>query len=250
MPLFESESIILRSYNLSEADRIVVFFSREHGIVRGVAKGSRRLKSRFGSSLEPFSSVNISFFQKEDRELVSLQSADLLRSRFNFSSDPDYLSTFSYLAELLIALVPPHDPHEHVYRMVAACLDLDLDDPNRLQAVRLYFEMWLLRLGGYMPDWERCSACYRGFKPNEPASLKPDNHLICNTCRGARSMTPVGPTHLELFTMATRLSPFDFVDRAADLGPAVIELSVAMRRIISVVVGNDLFESRAFTARS
>ena len=57
MSLIETESLVIKSYNLAEADRIVVFLTREHGMVRGVAKGAKRLKSKFGSSLEPFSVV-------------------------------------------------------------------------------------------------------------------------------------------------------------------------------------------------
>ncbi|HBR56430.1 MAG TPA: DNA repair protein RecO, partial [Blastocatellia bacterium] len=55
MPIFESESFVLKSYSLAEADRIVVFYTRNYGIVRGVAKGAKRLNSKFGSTLEPFS---------------------------------------------------------------------------------------------------------------------------------------------------------------------------------------------------
>ena len=64
MSIKESEALVIKSYNLSEADRIVVFFTRQHGIVRGVAKGAKRLHSRFGSTLEPFSTVNLTYFQK------------------------------------------------------------------------------------------------------------------------------------------------------------------------------------------
>ena len=65
MSLVESESLVIKSYNLAEADRIVVFLTREHGMIRGVAKGVKRLKSRFGSSLEPYSIVNLEYFQKD-----------------------------------------------------------------------------------------------------------------------------------------------------------------------------------------
>src|SRR5215216_5532529 len=88
MPLFETESLVLKSYNLSEADRIVLFFTREHGMIRGVAKGAKRLKSRFGSTLEPFSTVNLQYFHKEDRELVSVQEVELVKSCFDIASQP------------------------------------------------------------------------------------------------------------------------------------------------------------------
>ncbi|MFL6467035.1 MAG: DNA repair protein RecO, partial [Pyrinomonadaceae bacterium] len=88
MPLRESESIVLKSYNLAEADRIVVFFTRGYGMIRGVAKGSRRTRSKFGSALEPFSEVNLEYFEKDDRELVSIQNAELIQSAFSTAVEP------------------------------------------------------------------------------------------------------------------------------------------------------------------
>src|SRR3990170_8875881 len=123
MPVVETESLVLKSCNLAEADRIVVFFTREHGMVRGVAKGAKRLQSRFGSTLEPFSTVQLEYFQKEDRELVSIRRVDLIKSRFEAASSPEFLQTFSYIAELLASFVPPHDPNETLYRMVKACIE-------------------------------------------------------------------------------------------------------------------------------
>ena len=153
MSLFESESLIIKSYNLAEADRIVVFLTRDHGMIRGVAKGVKRLKSRFGSSLEPYSIVNLEYFQKDAVELVSIQKADLIQSNFEAASNPDFLQKFSYLGDLLITFSPPHDPNETLYRMVKACIETSADDPNSLLSIGVYFELWLLRLAGYMPDW-------------------------------------------------------------------------------------------------
>src|SRR3954468_17414541 len=117
MPLIETESLVLKSYNLAEADKIVVLLTHDHGIVRGVAKGAKRLKSRFGSGLEPFTEVRASYFQKDNVELVSLQGTELVNSNFAAASDPDFLKSLAFLADLLISLTPPHDPNEDLYRM-------------------------------------------------------------------------------------------------------------------------------------
>ena len=79
MAVIETESIVLRSFDLSDADRIAVLLTEDHGIVRAVAKGAKRLKSRFGSGLEPLSLVKATYFQKETRELVDLLDALLVR---------------------------------------------------------------------------------------------------------------------------------------------------------------------------
>src|SRR5215813_3420311 len=115
MPVVETESLVLKTYDLAEADRIVLLFTRDHGIVRGVAKGAKRLKSRFGSGLEPFSVVRVTYFQKEVLELVSIQNIELINSYFSAASDPSFLEKFAYLIDILVSSVPPQDPNETLY---------------------------------------------------------------------------------------------------------------------------------------
>src|SRR5687767_1633566 len=215
MPVVETESLVLKSYNLAEADRIVVFFTRDHGIVRGVAKGAKRLKSRFGSTLEPFSTVQLEYFQKEDRELVSIQRVELLRSRFDAASEPEFLHTFSYIGELLISFVPPHDPNETLYRMVKACVESASASPSTLGSVRVYFELWLLRLGGYLPDWNVCDACKRNLSSEESTDLQADFHLLCSQCRRSRSGQVMTSLHRTIFHNVQKLAPEEFAKFAS-----------------------------------
>ncbi len=248
MPQFRSESLVLRSYNLAEADRIVVFFTREHGVVRGVAKGAKRLKSRFGSMLEPFSNVDLTFFQKDDRELVSIQEIDLNRSFFEAASNPEFLQTYAYVAELLIAFLPPHDPSEKVFRMTKACLETSVEGQANLAAVRLYFELWLLRLGGYLPDWAVCGNCASAVSLSGVSSLTPAFHIVCDNCSPRVRLTPISPIHRDLFHSVQRLAPPAFLSHANQDPDSVIELSSIMRRIISQVVGRDLMVQEPFAA--
>ncbi len=199
MSLYESESIVLKSYNLAEADRIVVFLTREHGIIRGVAKGAKRLKSKFGSTLEPFSTVQLNYFQKDDRELVSIQQVELIRSYFREASEPDFLDTFAYMADLLITFAPPHDPNEKLYRMMQACLAAAPLEAGRLRSIRLYFELWLLRLGGYLPDWTKCNLCRRAFSADEAAGLQSNFHLTCKSCRSNQRAHGINAIDREVF---------------------------------------------------
>ena len=82
MAVIETEGLILKSYSLAEADKIIVLLTQHQGLVRGVAKGAKRLKSKFGGALEPFSIVQVEYFQKEERELVSIRQIELLKSFF------------------------------------------------------------------------------------------------------------------------------------------------------------------------
>lgn len=244
MPLYETESLVLKSYNLAEADRIVVFLTREHGIVRGVAKGAKRLKSKYGSSLELFSTIHLTYFQKEDRELVSIQQVELLRSFFVRASDPDVLSSCSYFADLLTSLMPPHDPNETVYRMVNVCIDSVCGDSDKMTAIRLYFELWLLRLSGYLPDWSRCTDCGRTLNASEDAELKIDFRLLCVKCGRSAAAALVSGQLRKLFADAMTMRPGLFADSYKTMAEAG-QLSSILRSIISQAVGREIGESAA-----
>lgn len=232
MSLIETESLVLKSYNLSEADRIIVLFTREQGMIRGVAKGSRRLKSKFGSSLEPFSEVNVEYFQKDDRELVSIQNVDLLRSSFDVASVPANLQTFSYFADLLQAFMPLNDPNETLYRMVRACLETDLQSEDDIMAIKLYFEVWLLRLVGYLPDWTKCTNCGRVLQSIETVSSDIDENVYCGSCYRGSGTANVTPFERGLIDSVQKLHPEKFVRSFDERTIEIRPLSERMNRLI------------------
>jgi DNA repair protein RecO (recombination protein O) len=238
MPLVETEGLVIKSYDLAEADRIVVFLTRDEGVVRGVAKGAKRLKSKFGSGLEPFSVVKLTYFQKDAVELVSIQRADLVRSYFAAASEPDFLQKFSYLGDLLAQFSPPHDPNETLYRMVRACLEATAATPENLASVGLYFELWLLRLAGYLPDWSRCDECKRILDDVEPADVRANFHLICTNCRKTGG-PPADAVQRRLYASARRLSPLEFAAAANTDLDHVTRLSSTLKRIIAQAIGRD-----------
>lgn len=239
MPLIETESLIIKSYNLAEADRIVVLLTHDHGVVRGVAKGAKRLKSKFGSGLEPFSVVQATYFQKDSSELVSIQKIDIVRSNFAAASNPDFLQKFSYLGDLLTTLSPPHDPNETLYRMVNACVETAALDPETLLATGVYFELWLLRLSGYMPDWAHCDECGRTFDDAEISSLLMNFHLVCSTCRRPTTRQLDGVSR-GIAAAVRSLNPTDFAAFTADKHDELQAMSIVLKMMISTAIGREV----------
>lgn len=239
MPLIETEALVLRSYSLSEADKIVVLFTKEEGLVRGVAKGARRLKSRFGGSLEPLTIVQLEFFRKEERELVSIQRIDLVKSFFGIASEPAFLQKFAYLADVLMAFTPPHDANETLYRMARTCLDSAAENLDSLESIALYFELWLLRLGGYLPDWSKCDVCGRTLDSNEDVNLQVNFHLLCKSCEKARGSQTINGVHREIYRAVQKLSPSQFVDYAAGKREEVAGISEVLKRVIAHIIGRE-----------
>jgi DNA repair protein RecO (recombination protein O) len=239
MGLVETEGLVLKSYGLAEADKIVVFLTQEHGLIRGVAKGAKRLKSKFGGSLEPFSIVRLTYFQKEDRELVSIQQSEIIRSFFEKAVNPNTFQKFAYLVELLNDFAPPSDPNERLYRMAKVCLETSDEHPENLAQMILYFELWLLKLGGYLPSWERCDICKREIAKPEKANLQINFHLACQNCRKTRGEWMISPEQREIFLVAQRVSPTKFLELTKGGIEDAGEVSNILKRIISNVLGRE-----------
>lgn len=233
MPLVETDALILKSYSLAEADKIAVFFTAHQGLIKGVAKGAKRLKSKFGSSLEPFSIVHLSYFHKEEKELVSVQSLEIKKSLFEAASDPLFLQKFSYLSELLIEFAPPFEANEKLYRMSCACLDAAEANPQGLNSIALYFELWILRLAGYLPNWSKCMDCGNRIESNESASLQANFHLLCIRCQKAKNPNTLGADERILFEVAQTISPSRFIEFTSDKAGQVKKVSGILKRIIA-----------------
>src|SRR5256885_2124712 len=148
MRLVTTDAIVLRSYNLAESDRIVVCLTRSSGLVRAVAKGARRMKSRFGAALEPFTLIKLSFHEKENRELVTLSSAEIITSHFDLSSNLESGEVLAYMGEMVAEFAPPHETDERLFRMLSACVETLSQQKDSERALTRYFEIWLLRLAG------------------------------------------------------------------------------------------------------
>jgi len=187
MGLVETEAVILHTYKLAEADKIVVCMTEKAGLIRGVARGARRLKSRFGAGLEPFTLVNLSFFEKESRELVSIKGSEIIKSYFDAAGDAEALAALQYLAELVREFAPPHQPEPKLFRMLRACVDALAREPGGHAALLSYCELWVLKLAGFLPDHKACAGCARplGGAQWSDVYITPEGLLRCRACRGA-----------------------------------------------------------------
>ena len=155
MPARVSETYVLRTYPFRESDLIVSFFTRDQGKLRGVARRARKPKSSFGSGLERLSLVNLSYSQKETRELANLYSCDLLQSQFDLISDFDTSVALDYIAEVSDHLLPPQEPNERFFRLLVAVLDfMHQRAAGATWTAVTYFSLWATRLSGFLPDLE------------------------------------------------------------------------------------------------
>jgi DNA repair protein RecO (recombination protein O) len=188
MPARVSESVVLRTYPLKEADVIVSFLTRDQGKLRGVAKRARRPKNNFGSGLERLSHVRLAYFQRENRELVNLDRCELIRSQFELAADYQAGVALDYLAEVCEQLLPAAEPSEKFFRLLLAVLEhLHTGQPGSVWRAVTYFSVWAVRLSGFLPPLVACAEC--GTRLDDPASpqrawfARGRPALYCGGCR-------------------------------------------------------------------
>jgi len=159
MALKESEAIVLRTYPLREADLLVTFFTRIEGKVRGLARSAKKSRKRFGGALEPLTFVRAFYEDRERQELVRLDALEVLESPLASEVSYPRAVALAHIAELLDELLPDREANDAVFRLTLSVLG-NLRGSAIWMAVT-YFELWMTRLVGFLPDLSECVVCGR-----------------------------------------------------------------------------------------
>src|SRR5213594_3549468 len=197
----KTEAVVLRSFRLGEADRVLHLYTLERGRVGAVAKGIRRTKSRFGARLEPLSHVELMLHQGSG-ELATVTGASLVRPHREAREDPYRLSVGLVGLEAMLRLFTEQERNPRAFGALTRFLEvLDgayvRESEPALDPLVLSFQLKLLWLSGYLPHLTSCANCGRadaqlgGYSPKAGGAVCPD-------CKeGALALSPAGITGVE-----------------------------------------------------
>ena len=157
MALKQSEAIVLRTYPLREADLLVTLFTRAEGKVKGVARSAKKSRRRFGGALEPLTCVRVYYEDRERQELARLDSCDILESPLSSAMDYPRVVALEHIAETLDELLPDREANDAIYRLAVSVLRRLRD--GIIWMPLTYFQLWLVRLVGFLPEFGTCSRC-------------------------------------------------------------------------------------------
>jgi DNA repair protein RecO (recombination protein O) len=193
--IVRSEAICLRVQDYHESSKLVTFFTFEHGKVSCLAKGARRLKSKFGAALDLFAQSRIIYYSHDTRTLLTLSDAELVHSFSGVALRPERFLAAEQMAEFALRVIQPHDPSPQLYRLLLNYLStIESVSPNPRPRVPSPFSAlvcsFLLKAAsflGFRPELRRCLICRRPIESQRPAYFEPGRGgIICPRCAGER----------------------------------------------------------------
>jgi DNA repair protein RecO (recombination protein O) len=219
MSLYRDEGVVLRTWKLGEADRIVVLFTRDRGKVRAVAKGVRKTKSKFGARMEPTSHVALQLY--EGRELDIVTQAESIDHLGALRDDLDRLTRATAMLEAIDVLAQERNPDRGLYTMLVGGLRTLAAQDHPLVVPGFFLK--LLAHEGFQPVVDGCATC--GEAEGLVAFDLDEGGLLCQAHRKGQAVSPeavellrlvlggrlrealsqpAGPAALEVESLATR----------------------------------------------
>jgi len=231
MPVHEAEAIVLRQYPLFEADRIIVLLTRDLGTLRAVARGVRKPRSRMAACLEPLNHINLQFYAREGAELSRIWNCEMVHSFLGKRPTLDRICGFSYFAELVQELAPENNPNPLLFRLLLAVLQAGEINGVQEGLVR-YFEVWALKLNGWLPNYDYCSGCGRYVKDDRFYAWPEAGQCRCAECAQNLGIR-IGPDGGQLLHEMLERAPVVFASRPLH-GAAARDLKRLTQRLIEL----------------
>ena len=231
MPVQSTDAIVIGGHDLAEADRIIVFYTKSAGKVRAVAPGVRRLRSRFGGSLQLFTAGRLVYYERPNKTLHKVNEFGVVRAHQRLREDLERIALASAAVEALSLGADEGEPSPDLYRLLDEGLDI-LEEAARPSVV--LYGLWLhtLRLLGYLPELTACVRCRK--RTAEPLFLSPaQGGLLCAACRpGVPEALRVSPDALGFLRGASASAPrlWDRIVLAPDTQDEVGQLLQAFLR--------------------
>lgn len=181
---YTTNAINIKSYNLSEADKIIVMYSKDHGIIRAVAKGVKKPKSKLGGRMDML--VANKLLLSKGRNLDKVYQADVLHSFQNIRKDISKLGYSMYCTELVGAFGVENDSNSseifNLFMDTLKNIDKAANKNNILfQVIKFQFE--LMKISGYALELDNCVSCNNELTNNSYNFCIHSGGVVCSNCR-------------------------------------------------------------------
>jgi DNA repair protein RecO (recombination protein O) len=217
MAEYKTSAIVLRTYDYSDYDKIVVLYSRERGLLRGIAKGIKKTKALMRGKLEPLMASDLILFEGRNLDIIN-QSAPIDYFK-NLRKDLKKITYALYFAELLAAFGMEDDPQSETYYNLIfnALKEVEQASSNTyVEHFLVKFQLQLISLVGYAPMLDICDVCREVVSPDAPVYFNShQGGLFCNLCaQAAPEFTELSPP---LYKYLLHLNQTNLTNLSVDL---------------------------------
>jgi DNA repair protein RecO (recombination protein O) len=243
MPTYKTKGIVLRRSNFGEADRVITFLTPDHGKLRAVAKGVRRIKSRMAGHLELFNVVELMLAEGKNLDIVT--SARLIQSADQISSDYERLGYGYLFAEMIDRLLEVGEQNIKLFENLIETYR-DLSERGHAAELELWFKLQLLDSLGYRPHLDGCVVCHRSDS-EIGYNLNPQTGgIICTGCSTSRQF-PMSTAAIKLWRLVLD-NPLEGVRRVNGAGELSKSTLALADELYDFTFGKR-FHSQAFLAK-
>jgi len=181
MSIHKTKAVVLKTVNFGEADKIVTLYTQSYGKLGVIAKGARRINSRFGSSLELGTLIDVLFYGKESSNLSTLTQCNITESFRKIREDFDLLSACFYMISAVNEMTREKQRNGSLFNLLIESLSTLLTIGDIFKSIAL-FEIKLLKILGYEPNLKQCSACRTEVSDGEVKFSVTKGGVICSSC--------------------------------------------------------------------
>jgi DNA repair protein RecO (recombination protein O) len=207
-----TEGIVLKNTPYHETSLIVTLITPDRGKLRGLVKGAKRPKSRFGASLEPLTHIEVLFYGKEGRSLNTITQTDIIEGFDAIKRDFDKIAYGAYFLELCDKFVQEGEESQEIFSFLLESLRLLCDWRGDLTLLAAGFGLRFLTLVGFAPSLEQCVVCGAVLKPGKLFFSVDEGGVLCKNCPGTDA-TELTAYHLRLMRNLSRI-PLNRMQRA------------------------------------
>ena len=242
MPLCTTNAIVIRSHDYGESDRIITFFTKDFGKIKGIAKGARRSKKRFQNALDLFSHLRLIFFDREGMGLVRAEGCDIINSFPKIREDLKKIFYGNYFLELANEMAAEGEANPEAFNLLLSFLSILNETEAKEEGLRV-FEIRMLSLFGYQPNMRRCDLCKNGWGDLKTVPLLfslQRGSLVCERCsRGWNNLIPLS---LGTARLIERISQMELakIHRLKFTSQSLSESRELLPRFIAYQLGKEL----------
>ena len=228
--IVKTDGIVLKSFDFRETSKIVTFFTKEHGKLKGILKGIRKDHKKFGSNVDKFSVNTIVYYHHRNSDLHLVGQCDLSAFFFPIRQDLKKTLAASYMLELVDAIMPAEEENEAVYQLMLDYLK-SLETAQDINKIVHVFQIKILLLSGFRPHLDSCVKCQKQIKTRARFSV-PFGGLVCGEC-------PTNEATVSLISPGTVASILH-VEKNDWAGSVRLGLSAPIKKELKFILNNFL----------